>query len=68
MQVLNQKATSKLENLGLSHSRLNERYHSMERIDERDPVAMDNDNDKAEEDNLESVSQRGGDRKYSLTG
>lgn len=64
--VVTSKPSSKLETLGLSHSRLNDRYHSMERIDERDPVSMDN--DKTEEDNLESVSQRGGDRKYSLTG
>ncbi|XP_014277405.1 unconventional myosin-XV isoform X2 [Halyomorpha halys] len=74
--VVINKPSSKLETLGLSHSRLNDRYHSMERIEERDPVNLDTmeqidaieDNDKSEEDNLESVSQRGGDRKYSLTG
>ncbi|XP_039291022.1 unconventional myosin-XV [Nilaparvata lugens] len=56
---------SKLDTLGLSHSRLNERYHSMERIQESDTVG---ELTKAEEDNLESVSQRGENRKYSLTG
>ncbi|XP_075232051.1 unconventional myosin 10A isoform X3 [Lycorma delicatula] len=55
----------KLDSLGLSHSRLNERYHSMERIQEADNVG---ELTKAEEDNLESVSQRGENRKYSLTG
>uniref|UniRef100_A0A0K8SUT5 Unconventional myosin-XV n=1 Tax=Lygus hesperus TaxID=30085 RepID=A0A0K8SUT5_LYGHE len=64
--VMNTKSSSKLENLGLSHSRLNDRYHSMERIEETDQVNMDS--DKIEEDNLESVSQRGDNRKYSLTG
>ncbi|BES99216.1 MyTH4 domain [Nesidiocoris tenuis] len=64
--AMNPKPSSKLENLGLSHSRLNERYHSMERIEETDPPSMDV--DKIEEDNLESVSQRGDNRKYSLTG
>ncbi|XP_014248612.2 unconventional myosin-XV isoform X2 [Cimex lectularius] len=61
----NVKQTSKLDNLGLSHSRLNDRYHSMERIEESDQVAS---TDKNEEDNMESVSQRGDNRKYSLTG
>jgi hypothetical protein len=38
----------------------------MERIEERDPVL---DSEKPEEeDNLESVSQRGENRKYSMTG
>lgn len=54
---------SKLDTLGLSHSRLNERYHSMERIQEAVQELS-----KVEEDNLESVSQRGENRKYSLTG
>ncbi|XP_073998346.1 unconventional myosin 10A isoform X4 [Rhodnius prolixus] len=58
--------SSKLDTLGLSHSRLNDRYHSMERIEESDHVVLDS--DKLEEDNLESVSQRGENRKYSLTG
>ena len=59
----------KLEKLGLSHSRLNDRYHSqsMERIQEIS-VDMDVDLSKVEDDNLESVSQRGENRKYSLTG
>lgn len=59
----------KLEKLGLSHSRLNDRYHSqsMERIQEIS-VDMDMDLSKVEDDNLESVSQRGENRKYSLTG
>ncbi|XP_054281634.1 unconventional myosin-XV-like isoform X2 [Macrosteles quadrilineatus] len=57
---------SKLDTLGLSHSRLNERYHSMERIAEAE-VAETTSN-RADEDNLESVSQRGENRKYSLTG
>ncbi|KAG8264185.1 Belongs to the TRAFAC class myosin-kinesin ATPase super [Homalodisca vitripennis] len=55
--------SSKLDTLGLSHSRLNERYHSMERIQE-----VVTELSKVEEDNLESVSQRGENRKYSLTG
>lgn len=55
----------KLDTLGLSHSRLNDRYHSMERIQEAETVG---ELTKAEEDNLESVSQRGENRKYSLTG
>lgn len=58
-----------LEKLGLSHSRLNERYHSqsMERIQEIS-VDIDVELSKVEDDNLESVSQRGENRKYSLTG
>lgn len=60
----------KLEKLGLSHSRLNERYHSqsMERIQEANGGDMDGDLSKTEDDNLESISQRGENRKYSLTG
>ncbi|RZF46223.1 hypothetical protein LSTR_LSTR010885 [Laodelphax striatellus] len=46
---------SKLDTLGLSHSRLNERYHSMERIQETDNVG---ELTKAEEDNLDYM-QRG---------
>ncbi|XP_065213017.1 unconventional myosin-XV isoform X2 [Planococcus citri] len=59
----------KLEKLGLSHSRLNDRYHSqsMERIQEISGD-MDVELSKVEDDNLESVSQRGENRKYSLTG
>lgn len=59
----------KLEKLGLSHSRLNDRYHSqsMERIQEIS-ADMDGELSKVEDDNLESVSQRGENRKYSLTG
>lgn len=58
-----------LEKFGLSHSRLNERYHSqsMERIQEIS-VDIDVELSKVEDDNLESVSQRGENRKYSLTG
>lgn len=58
-----------LEKLGLSHSRLNDRYHSqsMERIQEIS-ADMDGELSKVEDDNLESVSQRGENRKYSLTG
>ncbi len=59
----------KLEKLGLSHSRLNDRYHSqsMERIQEIS-ADIDIELSKVEDDNLESVSQRGENRKYSLTG
>lgn len=59
----------KLEKLGLSHSRLNDRYHSqsMERIQEMS-ADIDAELSKVEDDNLESVSQRGENRKYSLTG
>nr|CAD7393755.1 unnamed protein product [Timema cristinae] len=70
--------THKLESLGLSHSRLNDRYHSMEKVsDSQNDVSMILMNavsnkeymTKAEallEENLESVSQRGDSRKYSL--
>lgn len=58
---------SKLETLGLSNSRLNDRYHSMERIQETvADVELSKDEDNME--NMESVSQRGENRKYSLTG
>ncbi|CAG2054867.1 unnamed protein product, partial [Timema podura] len=67
--------THKLESLGLSHSRLNDRYHSMEKVsDSQNDVSMILMNavsnkeymTKAEallEENLESVSQRGDSRK-----
>lgn len=72
----------KLDSLGLSHSKLNERYMSMERIqeadkdtdseDDDDDVDDDDDDDdddiakSVDDDNLESVSQRGGDaRNYN---
>lgn len=62
---------SKLETMGLSKSRLNDRYHSMERIQES--VITEDENNKIsklveDEDIMESVSQRGENRKYSLTG
>lgn len=59
-------APKKLDNLGLSHSKLNERYMSMERIQEteKDTESEDDDDDddiakSMDDDNLESVSQRG---------
>lgn len=75
----------KLDSLGLSHSKLNERYMSMERIQEadKDTDSEDDDDDddddedddddddddiakSVDDDNLESVSQRGGDaRNYN---
>uniref|UniRef100_A0A8D9AYW5 Unconventional myosin-XV n=1 Tax=Cacopsylla melanoneura TaxID=428564 RepID=A0A8D9AYW5_9HEMI len=64
---------SKLETMGLSKSRLNDRYHSMERIQEsvitEDMTELKNKLQQQEdEDIMESVSQRGENRKYSLTG
>ncbi|XP_026679337.1 uncharacterized protein LOC103509128, partial [Diaphorina citri] len=63
---------SKLETMGLSKSRLNDRYHSMERIQES-VITEDTDTKvmkqlQEDEDIMESVSQRGENRKYSLTG
>lgn len=62
----------KLDNLGLSHSKLNERYMSMERIQEteKDSDSEDEDDDddiakSVDDDNLESVSQRGDTRNYN---
>lgn len=67
----------KLDSLGLSHSKLNERYMSMERIqetekdtDSEDDVDDDDDDDddiakSVDDDNLESVSQRGDTRNYN---
>ncbi|XP_063236075.1 unconventional myosin-XV [Bacillus rossius redtenbacheri] len=63
-----------LESLGLSHSRLNDRYLSVEQVsgsqgDVRGGVSNKAYMSKAEallEENLESVSQRGDSRKYSL--
>lgn len=66
----------KLDSLGLSHSKLNERYISMERIQEteKDMDSEDNDDDddddddiakSVDDDNLESVSQRGDTRNYN---
>lgn len=66
--------------MGLSHSKLNERYMSMERIqetekdtdseDENDDDDDDEDDDddiakSVDDDNLESVSQRGETRNYN---
>ncbi|CAH0384305.1 unnamed protein product [Bemisia tabaci] len=59
---------SKLETLGLSNSRLNERYHSMERIQETVADVELSKTDDENIENMESVSQRGENRKYSLTG
>jgi hypothetical protein len=69
----------KLDSLGLSHSRLNERYHSMEKVNAShsdvsmllNAVSNKEYMTKAEallEEQLESVSQRGesNHRKYSL--
>lgn len=71
-------APRKLDSLGLSHSRLNERYHSMEKVNAShndvsmllNAVSNKEYMTKAEallEEQLESVSQRGEDshRKYS---
>ncbi|XP_060860512.1 unconventional myosin-XV isoform X5 [Metopolophium dirhodum] len=77
-------APKKLDSLGLSHSKLNERYMSMERIqetekdtdsedendddDDGDDDDDDDDDDIAksvDDDNLESVSQRGETRNYN---
>ncbi|XP_050539166.1 unconventional myosin-XV isoform X10 [Daktulosphaira vitifoliae] len=60
----------KLDSLGLSHSKLNERYMSMERIQEaeKDSDSDDDDDDivkLVDDDNLESVSQRGDTRHYN---
>lgn len=65
-------APKKLDSLGLSHSKLNERYMSMERIQEteKDTDSEDDDDDddiakSVDDDNLESVSQRGDTRNYN---
>lgn len=68
-------APKKLDSLGLSHSKLNERYMSMERIQEteKDTDSEDEDDDdddddiikSVDDDNLESVSQRGDNRIYN---
>jgi len=75
-------APKKLDSLGLSHSKLNERYMSMERIQEteKDTDTEDDDDDddddedddddddiakSVDDDNLESVSQRGDGRNYN---
>lgn len=69
-------APKKLDSLGLSHSKLNERYMSMERIQETekdmDSEEEDDDDDddddiakSVDDDNLESVSQRGDTRNYN---
>lgn len=60
--------------MGLSHSKLNERYMSMERIQEteKDTDSEDEDDEddddiakSVDDDNLESVSQRGDTRNYN---